>query len=348
MNPSLPTVRFINKPRRGGLLPALSALASAAILAACGGSGGDEAPSGPKAVEIRFATVAGGTPVNCSTASIASLGSTNATAQLRDARFYVSNVSLVRSDGTEAPLTLPANDNWNATSGTDRVTLVDLEDKTGACAGTTETNPSIKGTVPAGNYVGIKMTMGVPFSLNHTNQGAGADVTPAAVNNASHPGMAWSWAGGRKFAKIELTDPLASAAAGTAGKWAASVFNVHIGSTGCTGTNPAAGAVDACTAPNRTAIHLASFNPDTQQIQLDVRALVASNVVTDNVSGPTGCMSGGTDFECTEVFRALQVGFDGSAPAGATYSVAKVGDSSSYGLPINQGAAQTVFKVAAR
>lgn len=321
--------------------PALGMLASALLLAACGG-GDDDTPAGPKSVEIRFATVAGTTPVNCGTASIASLGTTNATGRLKDARFYVMNVSLVRADGTEEPLTLPANDNWNATQGADRVTLVDLEDKTGACDGTAETNPTVKGTVPAGNYVGIKMTMGVPFVLNHTNQGAGVDVTPAVVNNAVNPGMAWAWAGGRKFAKIELTDTLASAPAGTAGKWAAPVFNVHIGSVGCTGTNPAAGQVDRCSAPNRMAVNFAAFDPATQQVTVDVRALLAGNDATANVSGPTGCMSGGTDFECTEVFRAMQVGFDGAAPAG------KVGDASNFGLPINNSAAQTVFRVAAR
>ena len=321
-------------------------LLSAMVLAGCGG--GDDTPAGPKSVEIRFATVAGSTPVNCGTPSIAGLGSTAATGRLKDARFYISNVSLVRADGTEVPLTLPANDNWNATAGTDRVTLVDLEDKTGACDGTTETNVSVKGTVPAGNYVGVKMTMGVPMALNHTNQGAGLDVTPAAVNNAAHPGMAWSWAGGRKFAKIELTDVLAASPAGTPGMWSAPVFNVHIGSVGCTGTNPAAGQVDRCSAANRMALHLASFDPETQQVQVDVRALMAGNNVTANVSGPTGCMSGGTDFECTEVFRALQVGFDGAAPAGAAYTVGKVGDASNFGLPIGNGAAQSVFKVAAR
>lgn len=324
--------------------PVLGLLASAALLAACGG-GGDE---GPRSVEIRFATVAGATPVNCGTASIVGLGTTGATGRLKDARFYIMNVSLVRADGTEEPLKLPVNDNWNATQGSDRVTLVDLEDKTGACDGTTETNPSVKGTVPAGDYVGVKMTMGVPFALNHTNQGAGLDVTPAAVNNATHPGMAWSWAGGRKFAKIELTDPLAASPAGTAGRWDASVFNVHIGSVGCTGTNPAAGQVDSCSAPNRMAINFASFNPDTQQVAVDVRALVAGNNATANVSGPTGCMSGLTDFECTGVFTALQVGFDGAAPAGAPYVVGKVGSAASQGLPINGGAAQTLFKVLAR
>lgn len=324
----------------------VAALVGAGWLSACGG--GDAEPSGPQAVAIEFATVAGSTPVDCGTASIANLGTTSANGRLRDARFYISNVALIRADGVEVPLTLPANNNWNATVGTDRVTLIDLEDKTGACNGTTDTNPSLKGTVPAGNYVGVTMTLGVPLALNHTDQTAALDKTPAVINNAVHPGMAWAWAGGRKFAKIELTDVLADAAAGTAGKWAAPVFNMHLGSTNCTGTNPAAGLVTACTEPNRATVRLAAFNPATQKINVDVRALLAENDATVNVSGPTGCMSGLTDFECTGVFKALQIGYNGAAAAGATYTIGKVGDATNYGLPIAGGTAQTVFKVAAK
>ncbi|MFN3630843.1 MAG: MbnP family copper-binding protein [Casimicrobiaceae bacterium] len=323
-----------------------TALAAAGVLTACGG--GDDLPAGPKSIEIRFSTVAAGRAVDCATPSITNLGTTNATGRLRDARFYVMNASLVREDGVEVPITLPANDNWNATVGSDRVTLIDLENKTGACNGTAEVNTALKGTVPAGKYNGLKMMVGVPFALNHTNQAAGLDVTPAVVNNAVHPGMAWAWAGGRKFAKIELVDELADAPAGTPNKWSAAVFNVHLGSIGCTGTNPAAGQVDQCRAPNRMAVEFRDFDVDRQQVLVDVAALVANNDVTRNVSGPTGCMSGLSDFECSGVFTALQIGFDGAAPEGASYTVGKVGDPSNYGLPIAGGAGQTVFKVGNR
>lgn len=331
-----------------------AALAAASFLAACGGGGGDAAPSGPQAVAIEFATVAGTSPVSCATASIPDLGTTDANGRLRDARFYISNVAMIRADGVEVPLTLPANDNWNATIGDDRVTLIDLEDRTGACTvGTADLNPTLRGTVPAGNYVGVTMSLGVPFSMNHTNQGADLTVTPAAINNSAHPGMAWAWQGGRKFAKIELTDVLAAEPAGTVGKWAASVFNVHLGSTNCKGENPSAGLVSDCDQRNRATVRFAAFNPATQKINVDVRALMAGNDVTVNRSGPTGCMSGLTDFECTGVFTALQIGFDGAAATNATFNgeplvISKVGDSGNYGLPINSGAAQTVFKVATK
>jgi uncharacterized repeat protein (TIGR04052 family) len=334
-----------------------ASLATAGLLTACGGGDAPAeapAPAGPQAVAIEFATVAGDTAVSCATTAIPDLGTTAANGRLRDARFYISNVAMIRADGVEVPLTLPANNNWNATLGTDRVTLIDLEDRSGACSvGTEDLNTTLQGTVPAGNYVGVTMSLGVPFSMNHTNQGADLTVTPAAINNSAHPGMAWSWQGGRKFAKIELTDVLAGEPAGTEGKWTASVFNVHVGSTNCDGAAPSAGQVSACAQPNRATVRFAAFNPATQKINVDVRALMAGNDVMVNRSGPTGCMSGLTDFECTGVFTALQIGFDGAAATNATFNgeplvISKVGDSGNYGLPINSGAAQTVFKVAAK
>ena len=269
----------------------LSGVAAAALaaLTACGG--GDD---GPKAVRVDFAAVAGDTPISCAS-TLSGLGTTSASGTLSDMRFYISNVKLVTRDGKDVALTLDASDTYNTTKGTDTVTLIDLEDKTGTCAGTTAMNTSIKGTVPAGDYVGVKMTLGVPLSLNHTDQTADVSVTPAVVNNASHPGMAWSWAGGRKFAKIEVTNST----------WAAPVFNMHLGSTGCTGANPAAGQVDTCSRPDRVEVTFASFNPDTQKVAVDVKAMLAANNVTVNGGGPTGCMSGNTDPECPAIFNAL-------------------------------------------
>lgn len=170
------------------------ALLSAAALSACGG-GSD---AGPQDVSVSFAAVAGLTPVDCSS-NLSGLGTTAASGGLRDLRFYISNVKLVRDDGALVPLSLSANDNVNATVGSDAVTLIDLEDKTGSCVdsnNTEATNASINGQVPAGNYKGIRMTLGVPFAINHTDQTAGLEVTPAVINNAVNPGMAWSWGGG--------------------------------------------------------------------------------------------------------------------------------------------------------
>ena len=253
-----------------------------------------EIQSGARPVAIDFAAVAGNAVINCGS-DLTSLGTTNASGTLKDLRFYISNVKLVKSDGSEAALTLGNTDNFNATKGADSVTLIDLEDKTGSCAGTTALNTSIKGTVPAGDYVGVKMTLGVPFSMNHTDQSADVSVTPAVINNAVNPGMAWSWAGGRKFTKIEVTNAA----------WTAPTFTVHLGSTGCTGTNPAAGQVDSCDRPNRLDFGFTSFNPEAQKVAVDVQALLSANDVTVNAAGSPGCMSGATDPECSAIFDAF-------------------------------------------
>lgn len=306
-------MQHINTPK----LLALT-IASAAALAACGGGSEDTTP---RQLSLDFAAYAGTTPVKCGTA-VAGLGSGAVEAQLKDLRFYVSNVRLVRADGTDVALTLTANDDWNLTKGTDSVTLIDLEDATGSCAGgTTATNPSVKGTVPAGDYVGLKLTLGVPFALNHSDYAT-------ATKPLDVGAMAWSWQSGRKFAKIEVTDP-----AGATGTWTAKTFNVHLGSTGCTG-NPASGETVKCLAPNRSEVAIAAFNPSTQKLAVDIKALLADTNVTINQAGAAGCMSGGTDPECLNVFKAL--GVDWKA------------DGSGSGLPLNSGAAQTMIKAIAK
>ena len=265
---------------------------------------------------IEFAAVAGSTPIDCSS-NLADLGTTNATGTVKDLRFYISNVKLLKRGGGEEALTLATTDSFNASKGSDSVTLIDLEDKTGSCAdGTVAMNKFIKGTAPDGDYVGVKMTLGVPFALNHTDQSADTSVTPAVINNAVNPGMAWSWAGGRKFTKIEVTNAA----------WTAPTFTVHLGSTGCTGTNPAAGQVDSCSRPNRLDFSFASFNPDTQKVAVDVKSLLSANDVTVNAGSAPGCMSGATDPECSAIFEALSLDLV-------------------TGLTLNSGLNQRLFKV---
>lgn len=307
------------------LLTRLSFLAAAAALTACGGGGGDDpVPGAPQSVALEFMAVAGNTPVQCGSV-VPGLGSGAVDAQIRDLRFYISEVALLRADGSAVPLTLAANDDWNLTAGEHRVTLIDLENGTGACSvGTAATNALVRGSVPAGNYVGVKMTMGVPFALNHTLY--------SDVNTAKPPldvgAMAWSWQAGRKFSKIEVTDP-----APAPGTWTAKTFTVHLGSTGCTG-NPATGETVQCKTPNRMAITLPAFDPARQKIAVDLKALLAGNDITRNQAGAAGCMSGGTDPECAGVFQALAIDWKA--------------DGTGTGLPIAGGAAQTVFRPVAR
>jgi uncharacterized repeat protein (TIGR04052 family) len=272
-------------------------------------------------VTLEFAAYAGTTPVKCGTV-VTGLGSPAVDAQIKDFRFYISGVQLLKADGSKVPLKLGANDDWTYTAGSDAVTLIDLEDATGSCVdGTPATHAVISGTVPAGDYVGVEMTMGVPTPLNHSDYA----MAPPPLDIQA---MAWSWQSGRKFAKIEVTDP-----GGPTGAWTADTFNVHLGSTGCTG-NPATGQTVSCTTPNRMAFHFHEFNPTTQKIAVNVNALLAGSDITVNLAGPPGCMSGGTDPECLHVFESLAIDWKA--------------DGTGTGLPIDEGHSQTLFKAVAK
>lgn len=281
-----------------------------------------------KQLAIRFSAVMGNQPVRCNQL-ITGLGARGDSAQLTDLRFYVSDVQLIRADGVEVPLTLPANSAWQYTpNGGAGVTLIDLEDGSGRCSdeGDAGTNPLLTGSVPAGRYVGIRMVLGVPYGLNHTNTAQ----APAPLDVYA---MDWSWMAGRKFAKIEVSQPVGMS-------WRPederprqpTTFYVHLGSTGCEGTpqTPA----HRCTKANRGAIHLPAFDSTTQNIAVDIQALFAGTDLSINQGDAAGCMSAGTDLDCLRIFEAL--GIDWRA------------DGQGSGLPINAGATQTVFRAVSK
>ncbi|MGD9695108.1 MAG: MbnP family copper-binding protein [Thermoleophilia bacterium] len=311
--------------KRRGTIRVITSSAAVATAALAMSAAAVAAPSA--SVSIRFAAVNGSAPVSCAT-PIAGLGTSSATAALQDLRFYVSNVRLVRANGTSVPLKPAGSKAFNLVAKGNRTTLIDLENGKGACnQGDAATNAVIRGTVPKGRYVGARMYVGVPFPLNHT------DITtaPAPLDLAA---MAWSWQSGRKFMKVELADP-----AGAAGTWQTKAYMVHLGSTGCTG-NPAAGGDVDCSASNRVPLRFARFNPATQKIAFDVGALVAGTDVTRNGGGAPGCMSGATDPECGPVFGHL--GLHLAAQPGMGEDMPGM----MHGMQAPSG--QTVFRVVAR
>jgi uncharacterized repeat protein (TIGR04052 family) len=272
-------------------------------------------------VEIEFVARAGDAAVACGDTLIPRLGSGAVSARLMDLRFYLSNVALLRADGTAVPLRLPPNDAWNHTAANgDSVTLIDLENGTADCAaeGTAGTNAWLRGSVPAGRYVGLRMTLGVPPSLNHSD-------TAAAPPPLDLFAMGWGWQAGRKFAKIEVTEPSPRA-------WRASTFFVHLGSTGCTG-NPGLGQV-SCTRSNRGTVQFDDFDASRQKIVVDVQVLLAGTDVTRNQGGAFGCMSAATDADCLKVFEALAIEWRA--------------DGSGSGEVVGDGRAQTVFRAVDR
>ncbi|MDY0105130.1 MAG: metallo-mystery pair system four-Cys motif protein [Giesbergeria sp.] len=297
---------------------ALTAVVLPLLLTACGGGSGSSAapaPTGPQNIAIEFAAKAGNVPVQCGS-KIAGLGTGNIGAELRDLRFYVSNVALINDKGEAVPLTLQAND-WQSKE----VALVDLEDATGTCAeaGTAGMNKQIVGNVPAGTYKGVQMTIGVPSSVNHSDFAVAAK--PLDIQ-----AMAWSWQAGRKFAKIEINPDggVARPAPAAAGK----SFFVHIGSTGCTG-NPVTGETVSCARPDRMDFKFDSFDATKQKVVLDIAQLFKGSDVSKDEGGAVGCMSGATDPECPAIFNALKIDL-------------------ASGQSVSQGAGQAVFRAEAK
>jgi len=301
-------------------------LIAAAVLTACGG-GGDDGPLPDKAVSISFAALNGSTPVKCGT-QLTGMGTTALTADVKDLRFYITNLSLVNDKGVAVPVKLDAN-KWQLTQGSETVSLIDLEDATGTCAtanNTADTNAVITGTVPGGTYVGLKATVGVPENMNHSAATGGV---PPLDSTA----LLWSWQTGRKFTKIEL-NPVGGLAKPDGSSIA--TYNLHLGSTGCTPKLDAAGAAipntGVCTNKNMMDFSLAAFDASTQKVALDLAQLFKTSDLTKENGGAAGCMSGATDPECPVIFSELQISFG----------------SGSTGLPINGGAAQKIFKAVAK
>ena len=283
--------------------------ATVALLAGCGGS--DDNTTAPAAtaktqpVQIEFVAMAGDQRVNCGD-TITNLGTSNASAKLRDLRFYASDIHLIDANDKEVPVTLSSND-WQH----DGVVLVDLEDGTDICGdatGTPQINAKIVGTVPEGAYTGVGYTVGVPLAQNHSNVTSAAAPLDVAA-------MGWGWRNGRIFLKMEV-NPVDGVPPKTGDSDTApnSTFNVHLGSIDCTGTNPAAGLVDQCSRPNRMAFHAHAFNANTQRIAVDLRSFFSTSNITEDRGGPNGCMSFNGDPECVAIFDQLKINLTDGQP----------------------------------
>lgn len=237
-------------------------------------------------VVITFAMKAGEQDIACGQ-TVEGLGSAGSPATFNDMRFYVSNVRLVNGAGEEVPVTLDDDGLWQGKG----VALLDFEDGSAGCAdsGTAEMNDKVTGTIPGGEYSGVRFDLGVPFALNHQ------DVT-AAASPLNIPAMWWNWQYGYKFVRIDMkTD-----AAATDGAWF-----VHLGSTDCTAADPAAAPETPCGRPNIADIWLDGFNPAANVVVADVASLLAGVNLSESAPEPPGCMSGPDDPDCLALFPAF-------------------------------------------
>jgi uncharacterized repeat protein (TIGR04052 family) len=295
----------MNRPHQPTM--AIATLAVAATLAAC-----TSAPTGPavnvtagmQPVSVRFAAQVGGQPFACGR-SYSAVGTSRSTITPSDFRLYVSEVALVDEAGRAVPVTLAQDGVWQL----DNVALLDFENGIGPCRnGTAGMNAEVRGNVPAGRYVGLRFTLGVPFARNHGDP----TVAPSPLNLTA---MFWNWQGGYKFVKFDTAS--SGQAATTApphpeGGGNASGFSVHLGSTVCAAPSRTEAPKSECANPNRVAVSFDRFDAMRQTVVADMGAVLAqANVDVNAPNTSPGCMSFLNDADCPPVMGALGLAYGG-------------------------------------
>lgn len=247
----------------------LAALCAAAVSISCG--------RWDLPVEIPFHATWGGQPIACD-------GTTPA---LTDLRFYVSNPRFIDGQGRELDVRFATEFEWE----NDAVALIDLETGGGSCAaGSPEVYDRIIGVARAGEYRGLKFTVGVPFRINHSDpRNAGPPLDRADMHEGTLSGFTFLRAG-------------VAAAEGA--------FEIRVGSADCDG---AVGYVTGCRYPNRIEVFLPDFAPgDGVAIHLD-RLLDAGGLE----GARSRCLSVPRDGPCAVAYSALGIDTETGLPTGS-------------------------------
>ncbi len=232
-----------------------------ALLASCGDA--------VEQVTIRFLPLFAGQPLSCR--------SEDTQVSMTDLRFYVQDLELVTADGTSAGIELQNDGRWQQAD----LALLDFEDGSGVCLnGTPDTRDHVQGVVRAGDYVGLRFKVGVPFDRNHADP-------LQALPPLGDPAMHWHWRAGYKFLRAGVRTP-------DDGFW------IHLGSTGCRGT---VRDITGCTMPNRVPVQISDFVPGRDVVIVDLAKLVAGTDLTDSV--PSDCSSGPAETACRQPFAML-------------------------------------------
>lgn len=271
-----------------------AALAAAALLAACDDD--PTGPAGPTDVTIRFAADVNGATFACGQ-SYAGVGTSQTTITPVDFRFYVHGIELLEAGGGAQPLELEQDGVWQR----DGLALLDFENGQGPCVnGTGATNVTVRGTVPAGDYTGIRFILGVPESMNHEDQTSAAAPLDLTA-------LFWSWNAGYKFARIDHTSEAQPEG-----------WFVHLGSTGCQPMGDPTVPATTCANAHRPTVTLPSFDWESDEIVADYGALLAGSDLNNN-SAAKGCMSFPGDPECAAVMNRFGLDYEGSVSSGQTF-----------------------------
>jgi len=259
-----------SRDRRDGRAIAIALLASLWLTSGC-------SEPEPVSISIPFQARVGDRPFSCQ--STLGIGEDPAGGLMaNDLRFYVHDVELIDATGRAVGVHLTADGAFQRAS----LVLLDFEDGTGSCEnGTTATHTSITGTVPPGDYRGLRFTLGVPFALNHADPG----VADPPLNLGR---MHWGWQAGYKFLRFEAADAMGHG------------FRFHLGSTGCEGT---IGNIQRCSRPNRPTVTLEGFAIGQSRVIVQLAPLLA----TFDGKTTRSCMSDIDSADCAPMFAAVGI-----------------------------------------
>ncbi len=289
------------------------ALVGTSLLVACSTVPSQQTATQP--VELRFVAEVNGQSFECGQ-SYKNIGTTRSTMTPTDFRMFVSQVHLMTAEGKAVPVQLVQDNTWQL----EGIALLDFENGQGPCRnGTPPMNTVVRGTAPAGQYTGVKLTVGVPFERNHGDP----TVAPAPLSSTA---MFWTWQGGYKFLKFDTATsgrPIQSAKPAADGGGNASGFSVHLGSTMCASPSRTQ-APTACQNPNRIDVTLTDFDLKKNQVVVDIgRVLAGSNVDVNAPKTSPGCMSFPKDADCPPIMNAMGLPYDGKAPSGPQQFIMK-------------------------
>lgn len=238
---------------------------------------------------LRFAAEINGNAFTCGGSY--ALGSASEKVIPTDLRVFVSEIQAIRSDGQQVALRLVQDQTWQV----EQVALLDFENGQGPCSnGTSAVNTTVRGDLPAGEYRGLRFTIGIPFGLNH----ADPTIAPAPLNTTA---MFWNWQGGYKFIRFDTPG-----------------FPLHLGSTQCAAESRTSKPSGPCAQPNRIEVSLDAFDLKNDILVLDFGTILRGTDVRHNTpKTQPGCMSFPGDADCIAVMRALGLPYDGQPAPGS-------------------------------
>jgi uncharacterized repeat protein (TIGR04052 family) len=234
--------------------------------------------NGKKLYTVRFDSRAGDQAFACG--KKVALGTKGTLAEPVDMRFYVHDVELIRANGERVALELHQDQRYQR----ENVALLDFVDDTAGCAtGDADIRNVVNGYAPEqADYTSIAFKLGVPADKNHLD-GAQA---PAPYNAS---GLWWSWAGGYKYARIDLKSD------------AQPVWFFHGGAADCGGTTAKG---FQCGSLQIAKIELPNYDPKASLVVFDAARFYAASDITVGDDTP-GCMGFKPDTQCAPLYNTL-------------------------------------------